>query len=117
MKEYFLIGPEALAQAKNIEEAVRQTLQRRSIIMDRSFYDRESVSTPLLNNQLRRNLSNNNSVYSNKSSNRMLKSEMNSRSQINPAPTVKVREKLDTIHPNGSEVSLKDQPEETPKPP
>ena len=43
-------------------------------MMDKSFYDRESVSTPLLNGKLRRNLSNNNSVYSNKSSNRVLKS-------------------------------------------
>ena len=74
MKEYFLIGPDALSQMKRIEEEVSNSLKRKSIMMDKSFYDRESVSTPLLNNKLRRNLSNNNSVYSNKSSNRVLKS-------------------------------------------
>jgi hypothetical protein len=60
-------------------------------MMDKSFYDRESVSTPLISNKLRRNVSNNNSVYSNKSSNRVLKSEMNSRSQVNPNPNIKAR--------------------------
>ena len=74
MKEYFLIGPEAVTQMKRVEEVVSYTLKRKSIMMDKSFYDRESVSTPLLNGKLRRNLSNNNSVYSNKSSNRVLKS-------------------------------------------
>jgi len=59
-------------------------------MMDNSFYERESVGTPLLNNKIRKNVSNNNSVYSNKSSNRILKSEMNSRSLINgnPVPAV-----------------------------
>ncbi len=79
--------------------------------MDNSFYERESVNTPLLNNKLRRNISNNNSVYSSKSTNRVLKSEMNSRSQINsthnlPNPIGKnekmMREKLDTVHQNNS---------------
>lgn len=74
MKEYFLIGPDALSQMRRIEEAVSGSLKRKSIMMDKSFYDRESVSTPLLNNKIRRNVSNNNSVYSNKSSNRVLKS-------------------------------------------
>jgi hypothetical protein len=86
--------------------------------MDNSFYERESVNT----NKLRRNISNNNSVYSSKSTNRVLKSEMNSRSQINTNPLLpnpnpnpnnpnnpKVfREKLDTVHQNNSEVSIKD---------
>lgn len=97
-----MIGPEALSQMKKIEDIVSQSLKRKSIMMDKSFYERESVSTPLINNKLRRNVSNNNSVYSNKSSNRMLKSEMNSRSQINPAPSVKTVEKLDTVHQNNS---------------
>lgn len=74
MKEYFLIGPEALTQMDKIQEMVGETLKRKSVMMDKSFYERESVNTPLLNNKIRRNISNNNSVYSNKSSNRILKS-------------------------------------------
>lgn len=110
MKEYSLIGPDAVAQQEKMREAVTNSLKRKSIMMDKSFYDRESISTPLLNNKLRRNISNNNSVYSNKSSNRILKSEMNSRSQMNPPPSQKIpREKLDTVHQNNSEVSLKEQ--------
>ena len=37
---------------------------------------------------------------------------MNSRSQINPTPAAKAREKLDTVHQNNSEVSLREQPEQ-----
>jgi hypothetical protein len=72
-----------------IQDLVGETLKRKSIMMDNSFYERESVGTPLLNNnKIRRNISNNNSVYSNKSSNRILKSEMNSRSLISANPIV-----------------------------
>ena len=66
------------------------------------------MSTPLLNNKLKRNVSNNNSVYSNRSSNRVLRSEMNSRSlinpksRVNPPPTIQAREKLDTVPQNNS---------------
>ena len=74
MKEYLLLGPESLTQMNKIQDMVTETLQRRSILMDNSFYDRESASTPLLNNRLRRNISHNNSVYSNKSTNRILRS-------------------------------------------
>jgi len=83
MKEYLLLGPESLTQMNKIQDLVGETLKRKSIMMDNSFYERESVNTPVLSNKLRRNFSNNNSVYSNKSSNRILKSEMNSRSQLN----------------------------------
>lgn len=110
MKEYSLIGPDAISQQEKMREAVTNSLKRKSIMMDKSFYDRDSVSTPLLNNKIRRNISNNNSVYSNKSSNRILKSQMNSRSQLNPTPGQKMpREKLDTVHQNNSQVSLKEQ--------
>jgi hypothetical protein len=117
MKQYVLLGPESLTQKNIIQDKVSETLKRKDILMDNSFYERESVNTPLLNNKLRRNISNNNSVYSNKSSNRILKSEMNSRSQINTThnlnnlPPQKERvfkEKLDTVHQNNSEVSIKD---------
>ena len=83
MKQYVMIGPDALSQRTLIQDKVSETLKRKDILMDNSFYERESVNTPLLNNKLRRNISNNNSVYSSKSTNRVLKSEMNSRSQIN----------------------------------
>jgi len=35
-----MIGPEALEQMKKIEEAVSGSLKRKSIMMDKSFYDR-----------------------------------------------------------------------------
>lgn len=38
MKEYFLIGPEALTQMDKIQEIVGETLKRKSIMMDKSFY-------------------------------------------------------------------------------
>ena len=113
MSKYLLEGPQAVAQTNKVYEAAAESLKRKSIMMDKSFYDRQSVSTPLLSNKLRRNMSNNNSVYSNKSSNRIIKSEMNSRSLINPVPaptpTVRQKERLDTVLQNSSEISLKAQ--------
>lgn len=118
MKQFALLGPESLTQRSVIQDKVTETLKRKSIMMDNSFYERESVNTPLLNNKLRRNISNNNSVYSNKSSNRVLRSQMNSRSQVNTNPNIPLnppppgnrlfKQKLDTVHQNNSEVSIKD---------
>lgn len=51
--------------------------------MDESVYDRQSNNTPLLG-KMRRNISNNNSVYSSKS-HRVLKSSVSSRSRVNPS--------------------------------
>lgn len=48
--------------------------------MANSFSDRPGTNNPVL--QMRRNASHNNSVYSNKSSNRILRSELNNRSQL-----------------------------------
>lgn len=65
---------------------------------------------PSTNNQkvvMRKNISNNNSVYSNKSSNRVLKSELMNRSQLNKNQN---NQRLDTVHPDNSEkeMSIKD---------
>lgn len=79
--------------------------------MANSFYERPSTNNPIVGPSMRRNLSNNNSVYSNRSSNRILKSELNNRSMLgNNNTRNQVREKLDTVQPENSEkeLSMKD---------
>ena len=49
--------------------------------MANSFSERPGTNNPVIG-QMRRNASNNNSIYSNKSSNRILRSELNNRSQL-----------------------------------
>lgn len=86
--------------------------------MANSFSDRPGTNNPVL--QMRRNPSHNNSVYSNKSSNRILRSELNNRSQLHTSSQNRInnnngyskrkREKLDTVQPDNSdkEMSIKD---------
>ena len=81
MKKYPLTGPDAIRQMNSIKEEVKITFSR-SIYYERETSDRLSVQTPLLGKgrkNMQNNISNNNSVYSNKSSNRILRSEKNSR--------------------------------------
>ena len=81
MKRYPLTGPEAIQQMNLIQEETKATFQR-SIYLDREVTDRLSVQTPLLGKGRKSNIggmTHNNSVYSNKSSNRVLRSEKNSR--------------------------------------
>ena len=65
--------------------------------MASNYSERPSTNNPKIG--MRRNISNNNSVYSNKSSNRVLKSELMNRSQLNKNVA---RERLDTVHPDNS---------------
>lgn len=77
--------------------------------MANSFSDRPGTNNPVF--QMRRNVSHNNSVYSNRS-NRILRSELNNRSQlqtssqkriVNVGYSKKKREKLDTVQPDNSD--------------
>ena len=108
MKKYSLTGPDAIKQLNSTREEVEATLKKKSVYMANSFSERPGTNNPVLG-QLRRNASNNNSVYSNKSSNRILRSELNNRSQLLNKPA-KDRERLDTVHPDNSdkEMSIKD---------
>lgn len=124
LKKYTLTGPEAINQLNAIREESENTLKKKSVYMANSFSDRPGTNNPVL--QMRRNASHNNSVYSNKSSNRFLRSELNNRSQIvqqnrnqnqslavgggGHSTSSYIREKLDTVQPDNSdkEMSMKD---------
>jgi hypothetical protein len=82
MKKYPLTGPDAMKQMSKIREEVRVTFSK-AIYYDRQgeMTERLSIQTPLLGkgrkSQIQhqeRGLTHNNSVYSNKSSNRILRS-------------------------------------------
>ena len=108
MKKYSLTGPDAIKQMNFVREEVDVTLKKKSVYMANSFSERPGTNNPVLG-QLKRNHSNNNSIYSNKSSNRILRSELNNRSQLLNKPS-KEKDRLDTVHPDNSdkEMSLKD---------
>lgn len=40
MKQYVLLGPESLTQRNLIQDRVSETLKRKDILMDNSFYER-----------------------------------------------------------------------------
>jgi hypothetical protein len=40
MKQFALLGPESLTQRSVIQDKVTETLKRKSIMMDNSFYER-----------------------------------------------------------------------------
>lgn len=82
MKMYPLTGPDAMKQMNMIREEAEATLKNKSIYVASNFSERPSTNNPKIGMR-RNNISNNNSVYSNKSSNRVLKSELMNRSQLN----------------------------------
>lgn len=78
MKKYPLTGPDAIKQLNMVREEAEATLKNKSVYVASNFSERP----PTNNMVLRKNVSNNNSVYSNKSSSRVLKSELMNRSQL-----------------------------------
>lgn len=91
IRKYALIGPSAMEQSGQLKEEAKNTFSK-AIYYDRDAYERYSVQTPLLGKGGRRSqilldkggYTYNNSVYSSKSSNRILVSEKNSRVKNSP---------------------------------
>lgn len=79
MKKYALTGPDAMQQMVQIKDEVKVTFSK-AIYFERETNERYSVQTPLLGKgrksqiQVEKGFTHNNSVYSNKSSNRVLRS-------------------------------------------